>query len=58
LWRITCEQDCKLCEDNQLGVDSSSYESGPFAPDEIGAERFDQWYVNQYAGFSPVAGQA
>lgn len=52
LWRITCEQDWKLCEDNQLGVNSSRYEPGPYAPDEIGAERFVQWYLNQHDGLS------
>lgn len=46
-WRLTAEQDWKLCEDNQLGVNSSWYQPGPYAPDERGVKHFVQWYLKQ-----------
>lgn len=45
-WKTTGEQDWKLCEDNQAGVNSSRYEPGPYSLDEEqGVERFVQWYL-------------
>lgn len=44
-WRLTAEQDWKLCEDNQLGVNSRRYQPGPYAPDERGVKHFVQWYL-------------
>ena len=46
-WRLTSEQDWRLCEDNQLGVISSRYEPGPYGSHERGVEHFAQWYVRQ-----------
>jgi Rieske 2Fe-2S family protein len=47
-WRMTGEQDWKLCEDNQAGVNSSAYEPGPYAPDEIGGPTWlVEWYLDQ-----------
>ncbi len=46
-WRLTGEQDWKLCEDNQAGVNSSRYRPGPYAPTEKGVEVFIQWYVQR-----------
>jgi Rieske 2Fe-2S family protein len=46
-WRLTSEQDWKLCEDNQLGVNSSKYLPGPYGPKETGVEHFVQWYLKQ-----------
>ena len=46
-WRLTSEQDWKLCEDNQLGVNSSRYVPGPYGPDERGVEHFVRWYLHQ-----------
>ena len=45
-WRLTSEQDWKLCEGNQAGVNSRFYEPGPYAPDERGVEHFVRWYLN------------
>ena len=45
-WRLTSEQDWKLCEDNQAGVNSRFYEPGPYAPDERGVEHFVRWYLS------------
>jgi Rieske 2Fe-2S family protein len=46
-WKVTCEQDWKLCEDNQAGVASRRYEPGPYAPDERGVKHFVQWYLSR-----------
>lgn len=46
-WRLTSEQDWKLCEDNQAGINSRYYEPGPYAPDERGVEHFVRWYLEQ-----------
>lgn len=46
-WRITGEQDWKLCENNQSGVNSHFYQPGPYAPDERGVEHFVRWYLDK-----------
>ena len=46
-WRLTSEQDWKLCEDNQKGVNSSKYRPGAYGPTESGVEHFVQWYTKQ-----------
>ncbi|HVT93472.1 MAG TPA: aromatic ring-hydroxylating dioxygenase subunit alpha [Bryobacteraceae bacterium] len=46
-WRLTAEQDWRLCEENHLGVDSSGYRPGPYAPGERGVEQFVRWYLNR-----------
>jgi Rieske 2Fe-2S family protein len=52
-WRTTGEQDWKLCEDNQAGVNSRRYQPGPYAPDEHrdgrGTEQFVLWYLDKLA---------
>jgi glycine betaine catabolism A len=48
LWKITTEQDIVLCENNQLGIQSSRYQPGPFSPlTEQGVETFTRWYIRQ-----------
>jgi Rieske 2Fe-2S family protein len=47
VWKATAEQDFKLCEDNQAGVESSRYKPGPYSEAEGGTETFVQWYVNE-----------
>lgn len=49
-WKLTCEQDWKLCEDNQAGVRSRRYQPGPYAPDEKGVRHFIQWYLSRLSG--------
>ncbi len=44
-WRLTCEQDWKLCEDNQAGVQSRRYQPGPYAAEEKGVRHFIDWYL-------------
>ncbi len=46
-WRATGEQDWRICEDNQAGVDSSHYKPGPYSPVESDVEVFVRWYLNQ-----------
>ena len=52
-WRRTSEQDWKLCEDNQLGVDSLAYRPGPYGPHEQGVEQFADWYIRQFDAEAP-----
>ncbi len=46
-WKITGEQDWKLCENNFLGVESSHYQPGPYAPVEIDVAKFIDWYIER-----------
>jgi Rieske 2Fe-2S family protein len=54
-WRVTLEQDWKLCEDNQKGINSRFYQPGPYAPGvdknsslgEKGPQAFTEWYLRQ-----------
>jgi phenylpropionate dioxygenase-like ring-hydroxylating dioxygenase large terminal subunit len=50
VWRATAEQDWKLCEDNQTGVNSSRYQPGPYVKVEWGCEHFIEWYLNELRG--------
>jgi Rieske 2Fe-2S family protein len=47
VWKPTAEQDWKLCEDNQAGVESSRYQPGPYSNVEGGSDVFVRWYLNQ-----------
>lgn len=46
-WKITGEQDWKLCENNFKGVESSHYLPGPYAPVEADVVQFIEWYLKQ-----------
>ena len=46
-WRVTAEQDWRLCEENQRGVNTLGYVPGPYAPEERGVEQFVEWYTSQ-----------
>lgn len=46
-WRITGEQDWRLCENNFRGVESSRYEPGPYAPPESEVAGFVRWYLDR-----------
>lgn len=46
VWKATSEQDWRLCENNQLGVNSSRYTPGPYSlVAENAVERYVQWYL-------------
>lgn len=46
-WRITGEQDWRLCENNFRGVESGHYQPGPYAPVESDVARFVDWYIER-----------
>ncbi|MGZ8552684.1 MAG: aromatic ring-hydroxylating oxygenase subunit alpha [Chitinophagaceae bacterium] len=46
-WRITGEQDWKLCENNFRGIESSQYQPGPYAPIEADVAKFVDWYIER-----------
>jgi Rieske 2Fe-2S family protein len=47
-WQLTSEQDWKLCERAQMGVQSSGYKPGPYSiHKEYNVERFVRWYLNE-----------
>jgi phenylpropionate dioxygenase-like ring-hydroxylating dioxygenase large terminal subunit len=46
-WKTTAEQDWKLCEDNQAGVNSRYYAPGPYSDyAEGGPGQFVDWYLS------------
>ncbi len=47
VWRATAEQDWKLCEANQAGVESSRYRPGPYSALEEGCDHFVRWYLHE-----------
>jgi Rieske 2Fe-2S family protein len=49
LWRANVERALKLASDNQLGVNSTRYEPGPFAADEGEIEAWTSRYLARFA---------
>lgn len=47
LWKVTTDQDKKITEDNQAGVNSLAYRPGPYSITEQGLTQFTMWYLNQ-----------
>jgi Rieske 2Fe-2S family protein len=47
LWRTTAEQDRRICEDAQAGIESLSYRPGPFSTAEARVDQFVRWYLRQ-----------
>ena len=48
-WKITGEQDWRLCENNFRGIESSAYQPGPYAPAESEVSAFIGWYLQRLA---------
>ncbi len=46
-WKITGEQDWKLCENNFRGIESSHYSPGLYAPAELEVAKFIDWYIER-----------
>ncbi|MBY0435918.1 MAG: aromatic ring-hydroxylating dioxygenase subunit alpha [Cyclobacteriaceae bacterium] len=46
-WEVTGEQDARLCENNYLGIKSSAYAPGPYAPVEDQVVNFVDWCVEK-----------
>jgi phenylpropionate dioxygenase-like ring-hydroxylating dioxygenase large terminal subunit len=49
LWRVTSEEDKKIVEMNQEGVNSQFYRAGPYSLQESYASRFVEWYLSELA---------
>ena len=49
LWKVTTDQDKKIVDDNQAGVNSRAYRSGRYSGVEDGLIRFTTWYLRQIA---------
>ena len=49
LWKMTGEQDWWLCENNQAGINSRFYKPGSYAPLEVSAQEFVDWYLKEIA---------
>jgi Rieske 2Fe-2S family protein len=48
-WKTTGEQDWKLCEDNQMGINSRYYRPGPYSDyAEGGPGQFVDWYLSHF----------
>ena len=46
LWDVTTIADKRIIEENQKGVDSRFYESGPYTAMEDFARAFINWYLH------------
>lgn len=50
VWNQTNDQDRRIVEENQRGINSPAYEPGPYAPDhEGGVIQFVDWYCDALA---------
>ncbi len=47
VYQVTTEQDKKIVEDNQLGVESMAYQPGPYSQTEQGIVAFYRWYAEE-----------
>ena len=53
-WQLTSEQDWRLCENQQQGVNSSAYTPGPYSPyKEYNVASFVRWYLCLLAKNAP-----
>ncbi len=50
LWHVTTLQDAKIVNENQIGVNSSRYEPGPYSEREYGTADFISWYLARLQG--------
>jgi len=49
-WQMTSEQDWRICERQQRGVNSSAYAPGPYSTfKEYNVESFVRWYMKSEA---------
>jgi Rieske 2Fe-2S family protein len=49
-WQLTSEQDWRLCENNQAGVNSSAFTPGPYSTKrEYNVIRYTEWYLHEIA---------
>jgi Rieske 2Fe-2S family protein len=45
MWDFTSQEDKKIIEVNQQGVNSQFYEPGPYTPMETYAQQYSEWYL-------------
>jgi Rieske 2Fe-2S family protein len=45
LWDHTSQEDKHIIELNQRGVNSTFFEPGPYAPMEVYARSYSEWYL-------------
>jgi Rieske 2Fe-2S family protein len=51
VWLATNDEDRRVCQENQLGVNSPIYEPAPYSPvHEAGVMQFVDWYRNHLIG--------
>ncbi|WP_370225996.1 aromatic ring-hydroxylating oxygenase subunit alpha [Pararhodobacter marinus] len=51
VWEATNDEDRRVVEDNQRGINSPAYEPGPYSPiQESGVRQFVDWYCDTLAG--------
>ena len=51
VWLTTNDEDRRVVEENQIGINSPAYEPGPYsAKQESGVVQFVDWYVNKLTG--------
>lgn len=62
VWNVTNDEDRRLVERNQLGVNSAGYRPGPYSPAlEAGIIKFADWYcarMRDYLGVSAASERA
>lgn len=50
VWIATNDEDRRVVEDNQIGINSPAYEPGPYSPiQEAGVSQFTDWYCSTLA---------
>lgn len=49
LWTVTTTEDKRITEENQKGVNSRYYQPGPYAPMELNAVAWINWYLGEIA---------
>jgi phenylpropionate dioxygenase-like ring-hydroxylating dioxygenase large terminal subunit len=47
MWTVTSDEDKKIIQENQNGVNSRYYVPGPYTPMESQTEHFTAWYLDQ-----------
>ena len=59
VWMATNDEDRRVVEDNQKGINSPVYEPGPYSPThESGVMGFVDWYRNTMTARLPAAAVA
>ncbi len=50
VWTVTNDEDRRVVEENQMGIDSPAYQPGPYSPvQESGVIQYVDWYCKTMA---------